>query len=86
MIDCENCKHMGCYTTGIDESPQCTSLVYCKKGYWYGDPEPEPDMRDIDCCADFEFKISATITVDADCPPETKKALVDMIEIANKNL
>ena len=85
MRDCENCKHIGCYTTGMDEYPACTTLAYCKKGHWDNDPQPEPDELDIDC-ADFEPKISATITVDADCPPETKKALVDMIEIANKNL
>lgn len=37
-MKCDNCKHLKVYTTGRDEYPPCTTIPYCEKGHWDGDP------------------------------------------------
>lgn len=53
---CSYCHHQKRYTTGIDEYPGLTTIIYCSKGHWEGDdPEPDPnqDFTLWDECNDF---------------------------------
>ena len=61
MRDCDNCKHMKHYITGMDEYPPCTTIPYCAKGVWHDDPQIEPDeSAELKDCTLFEPKQEPT--------------------------
>lgn len=51
--ECSACKHSGQYTTGGDEYPAYTVVMFCKRHHWSGDPDYATLIDKIDC-NDFE--------------------------------
>lgn len=60
MAKCDNCKSLKGYTTGADEYPQRTTIMYCSKDHWDGGGIPDENQDDPWAdCEDFENKIDS---------------------------
>lgn len=45
---CDDCAFKKYRTTGMDEYPMLTTIVYCAKGHWDDDPQQDMPNNQID--------------------------------------